>query len=92
MSKGDLGKAAPRTIVSGLVDFVSQSELEGRLVVVLPNLKPSKMRGVESCWMVLCSSWEELREVEPLGLPGPWGPPLWVTGLWGRRRGGLTRC
>ena len=49
VSKIDLGEAAPRTIVSGLVDFVPQAEMEGRLVVVLANLKPAKMRGVESC-------------------------------------------
>ena len=29
--------------------FVPQAEMEGRLVVVLANLKPAKMRGVESC-------------------------------------------
>ena len=49
--------------------FVPQAEMEGRLVVVLANLKPAKMRGVESCGMVLCSSREELKEVEPLGVP-----------------------
>merc|ERR1712029_201869 len=38
-------------------------------VVVLANLKPAKMRGVESCGMVLCSSREEPKEVEPLGVP-----------------------
>merc|ERR1719382_1908810 len=41
--------------------------MEGRMVVVLANLKPAKMRGVESCGMVLCS--KEPKEVEPLGVP-----------------------
>jgi tyrosyl-tRNA synthetase len=68
LSKIDLGEAAPRTIVSGLVDFVPQAEMEGRLVVMLANLEPAKMRGVESCGMVLCSSREELKEVETLGV------------------------
>ena len=49
--------------------FVPHAEMERRLVVVLANLKPAKMRGVESCFMVLCSSREELKEVEPLGVP-----------------------
>jgi len=70
VSKIDLGEAGGnRTIVSGLVDFVPENEMSGRLVVVLANLKPAKMRGVESCGMVLCSSREEPREVEPLGVP-----------------------
>jgi len=69
VEKIDLGEAVTRTIVSGLVDFVPQEEMEGRMVVVLANLKPAKMRGVESCGMVLCSSREEPKEVEPLGVP-----------------------
>merc|ERR1712240_919837 len=69
VEKIDLGEAVPRTIVSGLVDFVPQEQMQGRMVVVLANLKPAKMRGVESCGMVLCSSREEPKEVEPLGVP-----------------------
>ena len=34
VEKIDLGEAVPRTIVSGLVDFVPQEEMEGRMVVV----------------------------------------------------------
>merc|ERR1712154_15074 len=69
VEKIDLGEPNPRTIVSGLVDFVPEEKMEGRMVVVLANLKPAKMRGVESCGMVLCSSREEPKEVEPLGVP-----------------------
>jgi len=69
VSKIDLAEPTPRTIVSGLVDFVPQDKMEGRSVVVLTNLKPAKMRGVESQGMVLCSSREEPREVEPLSVP-----------------------
>jgi tyrosyl-tRNA synthetase len=69
VSKIDIGEAVTRTIVSGLVDLVPQEEMQDRLVVVLANLKPAKMRGVESCGMVLCSSREDPKEVEPLGVP-----------------------
>jgi len=69
VSKIDMGEAVTRTIVSGLVDFVPQEEMQDRMVVVLGNLKPAKMRGVESCGMVLCSSREDPREVEPLSVP-----------------------
>lgn len=41
-----------------------------RMVVVLCNLKPAKMRGVESAGMVLCaSSNDEPKRVEPLDPP-----------------------
>ncbi|XP_037085830.1 tyrosine--tRNA ligase, cytoplasmic-like [Pollicipes pollicipes] len=65
----DLGELEPRTIVSGLVQHVSEDELRGRLVVVLCNLKPAKMRGVESRGMLLCASAEEPRAVRPLDPP-----------------------
>ena len=33
----------------GLVDYIPESEMKDRMVIVLCNLKPAKMRGVESC-------------------------------------------
>jgi len=69
VEKIDLGEPSPRTIVSGLVDFVPADQMLNRMVVVLCNLKPAKMRGVESCGMVLCSSRPEPKEVEPLAVP-----------------------
>jgi tyrosyl-tRNA synthetase len=56
IEKIDVGEAEPRTVVSGLVQFVPKEELQDRLVVVLCNLKPQKMRGVESQGMLLCAS------------------------------------
>ena len=41
---------------TGLVNFVPIDEMKDRLVVVLCNLKPAKLKGVESKGMVLCSS------------------------------------
>merc|ERR1712012_1302621 len=48
VEKIDLGEPSPRTIVSGLVDFVPEEKMLNRLVVVLCNLKPAKMRGVDA--------------------------------------------
>lgn len=56
VEKIDLGEAEPRTVVSGLAKFVPIEEMQDRLVTVLCNLKPAKMRGVESKGMVLCTS------------------------------------
>lgn len=70
VEKIDLGESlGPRTIVSGLVNFVPESEMLNRIVVVLCNLKPAKMRGIESAGMVLCASSEDPRQVEPLDAP-----------------------
>jgi tRNA-binding EMAP/Myf-like protein len=38
------------------VQFVPEEEMRDRMVVVLCNLKPAKMRGIESAGMVLCAS------------------------------------
>lgn len=56
VEKIDLGEVEPRTVVSGLAKFVPLEDLQDRLVAVLCNLKPAKMRGVESQGMLLCSS------------------------------------
>lgn len=56
VEKIDLGEDAPRTIVSGLAKYVPIDEMQNRFVAVLCNLKPAKMRGVESQGMVLCTS------------------------------------
>lgn len=69
IEKIDLGETVPRTIVSGLVNFVPIDQMKDRMVVVLCNLKPAKLKGVESKGMVLCSSQDEPKAVEPLAAP-----------------------
>ncbi len=50
----DLGEASgPRQIVAGLAEFWKPEELVGRQVVVVANLAPRKLRGLESQGMVL---------------------------------------
>lgn len=53
----------PRTIVSGLVKYVPLEEMQGRLVVVLANLKARNMRGIKSHGMLLAASNEEHTQV-----------------------------
>ncbi|KAK6751177.1 hypothetical protein RB195_002881 [Necator americanus] len=69
----DVGESTPRTVVSGLVRHVPLDQMQNRLVVVLCNLKPAKMRGVESRAMVMCASSPEkveIIEVDQLSQPG----------------------
>ncbi len=44
-----------RTVVSGIAKYYSPEELTGHNVVVVSNLKPAKLRGVESNGMILSS-------------------------------------
>ena len=59
----DCGEEEPRTVVSGLVKFVPIEQMKNRLVVILCNLKPAKMRGVLSEAMVMCASTPEKVEI-----------------------------
>lgn len=63
VEKIDLGEAQPRTVVSGLVKHIPIDEMQNRLVVVMCNLKPAKMRGVTSEGMVMCASSRDKVEV-----------------------------
>lgn len=69
IEKIDVGEAEPRTIVSGLANYVTLEEMKERMVVVLCNLKPAKLKGIMSAGMVLCASKEEPKDVEPLSAP-----------------------
>lgn len=61
-----------RTIVSGLVKHVPREYLEGRAVIVVGNMKPSKLRGVMSQGMLLCAMEQDSNgEVTKVGLLEP---------------------
>ena len=51
----DVGEENLRTIVSGLVPYYEEDELLNKQVVVVTNLKPAKLRGVESNGMLLAA-------------------------------------
>jgi methionyl-tRNA synthetase len=52
----DLGEAAPRQIVGGIGDRYQPEQLLGRQIVVVANLKPAVLMGVESRGMLLAAS------------------------------------
>lgn len=55
----DDGSEDGRTICSGIKDDYSPTELEGRLIIVVANLKPRKLRGVMSEGMLLAAEDED---------------------------------
>jgi len=85
----DLGESSgPRTIASGLRAHLKESDMQGKLVIVLANLKPRKMQGFESQGMVMCATGGD-GKVELMKVPDgakvgerviidgvdPWGEP-----------------
>ena len=52
----DLGEGAPRQLVAGIKSSYQPSDLIGKQVVVVANLKPATLRGVESHGMALAAS------------------------------------
>lgn len=60
-----------RQIVSGVAQYFKPEEMVGKKVVVLANLKPRKIRGVESKGMILyAENGERLETVETLAEDG----------------------
>jgi methionyl-tRNA synthetase len=51
----DLG-TEQRTIVSGIAQFYTPEDMVGRTVILIANLKPAKIRGIESHGMLLAAS------------------------------------
>lgn len=53
--RADLGEEAPRTLVAALKGCYTAQELEGRLIIVVTNLEPARLRGVQSDGMLLAA-------------------------------------
>lgn len=51
----DVGDPEPRTICAGLKAFYTKQEMEGREAIVVYNLAPRPLRGIDSCGMLLAA-------------------------------------
>ncbi|MGB9454795.1 MAG: methionine--tRNA ligase [Bryobacteraceae bacterium] len=56
--KVDIGETEPRTIVAGIAEAYTPVELVNRKVVIVANLQPRKLRGIESNGMIVAASVE----------------------------------
>lgn len=56
--KIDIAEAEPRTIVAGIAKVYEPETLVGRKVVIVANLAPRKLRGIESQGMIVAASLE----------------------------------
>ena len=55
----DDGSGQPRTVASGISPWYKPEELVGHTIVLVANLKPAKLCGVESCGMILAADGPE---------------------------------
>ena len=74
VSQVDVGNGEIRQIVSGIGEFYKPEDMTNRKVIAVLNLKPLKLKGEESCGMLLTSEFVDengKRQVELLtsGLP-----------------------
>ena len=51
----DVGEKEPRTVVSGIVPYYTEEELLNKQVMVVTNLQPAKLCGIESQGMLLAA-------------------------------------
>jgi methionyl-tRNA synthetase len=56
--KIDIGEEQPRTIVAGIAESYTPEAMLGRKVVIVANLQPRKLRGIESNGMIVAASIE----------------------------------
>ena len=55
----DDGSGTPRTVASGIAKYYTPNELIGHTVIVVSNLKPAVLCGVESQGMILAADIDE---------------------------------
>jgi methionyl-tRNA synthetase len=61
----DIGEDKPRQVVAGMAEFYRPGEMAGLSVIMVTNMKPAKIYGVESQGMVLAAG-EEASLLVPL--------------------------
>jgi methionyl-tRNA synthetase len=72
----DLGEYGNRQIVSSIAKFYKPEELVGKNVAVVLNLKPIKLRGVESKGMILTAASEDGKQLKVLESSMPAGTKI----------------
>jgi len=56
----------PRTIVAGIALHYTEDELEAKKIIIVANLKPAKLRGIESQGMLLAASSSDKKQMRLL--------------------------
>jgi methionyl-tRNA synthetase len=59
----DIGEPEPRTIVAGIAEAYAPENLLNRKVVIVANLQPRKLKGIQSNGMIVAASVEDGKPV-----------------------------
>lgn len=59
----DVGKLGKRTVCAGIKNHYQKEKLKGKKIILLSNLQPRKLKGIESQGMILASVLEDESEV-----------------------------
>jgi methionyl-tRNA synthetase len=59
----DVGELGTRTICAGIKEFYSQDDLKDKKIIIIANLAPRKLRGIESQGMLLAASTKDKKIV-----------------------------
>ena len=59
----DIGNGVTKTVCSGIAKFYGPEDLVGKKIIVVANLKPAVLCGIESNGMILASGEEQVRVV-----------------------------
>ena len=66
----DDGTGEPRTVASGIALYYKPEELIGKSIILVSNLKPAVLCGVESCGMILAAdAGEDVKVIFVDGIP-----------------------
>ena len=59
----NVGELGERTICAGIKEFYNHDDLKNKKVIIIANLAPRKLRGVESQGMLLAASTKDHKTV-----------------------------
>ena len=65
-----------RTVVAGIGEYYQPQELVGKKVVIVANLKPARLMGIESRGMILAAAWDQGMKVLEVPQETPVGTPV----------------
>ena len=66
--KIDVGELGERVLLAGLKQYYGKDDLVGKKIIIIANLEPRKMRGIESQGMLLAASTDNHEQVVLLSL------------------------
>lgn len=68
------GSDTPRTILAGIAEFYTPEEITGKTICIVANLKPRKLRGIDSQGMLLAASTSDMSALSILVCDRPMPP------------------